>query len=48
MPFVAKVIHWQNQKYPQIKAISVLKGSITDFLINLDKDSKDFGNFFLI
>tara|TARA_A100001011_G_C14151947_1_gene774363 strand:+ start:186 stop:701 length:516 start_codon:yes stop_codon:yes gene_type:complete len=45
-PFVARGIHWQNQKSPQIKAISVLKGSITDFLINLDKDSEDFGNFF--
>ncbi len=45
-PLVARGIHWQNQKSPQTKAISVLKGSITDFLINLDKDSNDFGKFF--
>lgn len=45
-PLVARGIHWQNQKSPQIKAISVLKGSITDFLINLDKNSNDFGKFF--
>ena len=45
-PFVARGIHWQNQKSPQIKAITVLKGAITDFLINLDKNSVDFGKFF--
>ena len=45
-PFVARGMHWQNQKSPQIKAITVLTGAITDFLINLDKNSVDFGKFF--
>ncbi len=43
---VARGIHWQNQKKPQTKAITVLKGSIIDFLIDLDQNSKDFGKLF--
>ena len=46
LPNVARGIHWQNQLSPQIKAITLLKGSIKDFLINLDKNSKDFGKLF--
>ena len=46
LPNVARGIHWQNQLSPQIKVITLLKGSIKDFLINLDKNSKDFGKLF--
>ena len=46
MPNVARGIHWQNQLAPQSKAITVLSGSIIDFLIDLDKNSKDFGKLF--
>ena len=46
LPFVARGLHWQNQKSPQRKAITVLKGSILDFLINLDKNSSNFGKLF--
>ena len=43
---VARGIHWQNQKSPQTKAITILKGSILDFLINLDINSSSFGNLY--
>ena len=43
---VARGIHWQNQKSPQTKAITVLKGSILDFLIDLDSNSNNFGKLY--
>lgn len=43
---VARGMHWQNQSAPQIKAITVLQGTIIDFLINLDANSSEFGNFY--
>ncbi len=43
---VARGMHWQNEKAPQKKIISVLKGKLIDFLINLDKKSQDFGSFY--
>ncbi len=43
---VARGIHWQNQKSPQTKAITILKGSILDFLINLDINSNSFGKLY--
>ena len=46
LPNVARGIHWQNQMAPQTKAITVLKGSIIDFLVDLDRNSKDFGKLF--
>ena len=45
-PNVARGMHWQNNLSPQIKVITVFEGSIMDFLINLDKDSPHFGNFY--
>ena len=45
-PNVARGIHWQNQKSPQTKAITILKGSILDFLINLDINSTNFGKLY--
>ncbi len=45
-PNVARGMHWQKPLAPQIKAITILEGSIIDFLINLDPNSPNFGNFY--
>ncbi len=39
---VARGMHWQNVSAKQEKAITVLRGSILDVLINLDSNSKEF------
>ena len=45
-PNVARGMHWQKTISPQIKAITILEGSIIDFLINLDPYSANFGKFY--
>ena len=43
---VARGIHWQDFLAPQSKAITVLKGAVLDFLIDLDPDSEFFGKVY--
>jgi len=43
---VFRGMHIQMPPYPQVKHIKILSGSIIDYIIVLDKKSKDFGNVF--
>mgnify|MGYP002861016563 CR=1 FL=1 len=43
---VARGMHWQNKNCPQKKIITLLHGSIIDFLLNVDVNSTEFGKFY--
>ena len=41
--FVFRGLHYQDDPMAQSKLVSVIQGKVIDFVINLDKDSEDFG-----
>ena len=45
---VLRGLHLQSGESSQAKLISILKGSILDIVVDLRKDSKTFGKYFLI
>lgn len=42
--FVFRGLHYQEGETAQTKLVSVIQGKIIDFVVNLDKESEDFGN----
>jgi len=41
--FVFRGLHYQEEPMAQTKLVSVIQGKVIDFIVNLDKESDDYG-----
>jgi len=41
--FVFRGLHYQEEPMAQTKLVSVIQGKVIDFIVNLDKESNDYG-----